>query len=98
MSSAFIPALFATAKSDTFVAPHHTEALYQAYQGDKNLISFDGDHNSLRPPFFYDSMSIFLIQVLRCETVLTENGNQFTKNEMEAKKQEIWSQKKYIRQ
>lgn len=34
-------------------------------QGDKNLIKFDGDHNSSRPQFYYDSVSIFFYNVLR---------------------------------
>ncbi|KAG5011348.1 hypothetical protein JHK87_019863 [Glycine soja] len=33
-------------------------------QGDKNVIKFDGDHNSSRPQFFYDSVSIFFYNVL----------------------------------
>lgn len=35
------------------------------YQGDKNIIKFDGDHNSSRPQFFYDSVSTFFYNVLR---------------------------------
>ena len=34
-------------------------------QGDKNIIKFDGDHNSSRPQFYYDSVSIFFFNVLR---------------------------------
>ncbi len=33
-------------------------------QGDKNMIKFDGDHNSSRPQFYYDSVSIFFFNVL----------------------------------
>eukprot|EP01120_Amphizonella_sp_Union-15-10_P015411 TRINITY_DN7930_c0_g1_i1.p1 TRINITY_DN7930_c0_g1~~TRINITY_DN7930_c0_g1_i1.p1 ORF type:complete len:167 (+),score=39.36 TRINITY_DN7930_c0_g1_i1:39-503(+) len=33
--------------------------LYERYSGDKNLILFDGDHNSPRPGFYFDSVSIF---------------------------------------
>lgn len=33
-------------------------------QGDKNIIKFDGDHNSSRPQFYYDSVSIFFYNVL----------------------------------
>ncbi len=33
-------------------------------QGDKNFIRFDGTHNSQRPPFFYDSVSIFFLNTL----------------------------------
>lgn len=33
-------------------------------QGDKNIIKFDGDHNSPRPQFYYDSITIFFYNVL----------------------------------
>jgi len=45
-----LPALFGVAKDDDFVLPKHTKNLYDAYLGQKNLVIFDGDHNSLRPP------------------------------------------------
>ncbi len=38
ISKAFIPALFVAAKGDSFIEPKHTELLYKAYAGDKNLI------------------------------------------------------------
>lgn len=34
-------------------------------QGDKNIIKFDGDHNSSRPQSYYDSVLIFFYNVLR---------------------------------
>ena len=49
VKNAFIPALFATATGDDFIKPHHSEELFKAYQGDKNIIKFDGDHNTSRP-------------------------------------------------
>lgn len=60
----FIPALFAHGEKDIFIKPHHSEQLHAAYAGDKNLILFDGDHNSERPDFFFDSAVIFLRQTL----------------------------------
>uniref|UniRef100_A0A453SGA9 Uncharacterized protein n=1 Tax=Aegilops tauschii subsp. strangulata TaxID=200361 RepID=A0A453SGA9_AEGTS len=60
----FIPALFGHASSDVFIQSHHTDRIHQAYAGDKNLIKFDGDHNSARPQFYYDSVSIFFYNVL----------------------------------
>lgn len=33
-------------------------------QGDKNVIKFDGDHNSPRPQFYFDSITIFFHNVL----------------------------------
>mmetsp|Transcript_16651 Transcript_16651/g.47479 ORF Transcript_16651/g.47479 Transcript_16651/m.47479 type:complete len:449 (+) Transcript_16651:114-1460(+) len=60
----FIPALFAHGERDAFIKPHHSEQLHAAYAGDKNLVLFDGDHNSERPDFFFDSAVIFLRQTL----------------------------------
>ena len=34
------------------------------WQGDKNIIKFEGDHNSSRPQFYYDSVTIFFHNVL----------------------------------
>ncbi|CAI5460660.1 unnamed protein product [Closterium sp. Yama58-4] len=58
--SSFIPVLFGHASGDTFILPHHSQQIHEAYAGDKNLITFAGDHNSHRPNFFYDSAAIFL--------------------------------------
>ena len=56
----FIPALFVAGEHDDFIKKHHSEELYAKYAGDKNLIIVDGDHNSPRPKFMFDSASIFL--------------------------------------
>lgn len=42
-----------------------TNNLLVTLQGDKNVIKFDGDHNSSRPQSFYDSVLIFFYNVLR---------------------------------
>ncbi|XP_020100396.1 uncharacterized protein LOC109718539 isoform X2 [Ananas comosus] len=60
----FIPALFGHASADIFIQPHHCDLIYEAYAGDKNIIKFEGDHNSPRPQFYYDSVSIFFYNVL----------------------------------
>jgi fermentation-respiration switch protein FrsA (DUF1100 family) len=56
----FIPALFVAGEHDDFIKKHHSEQLYEKYAGDKNLIIVEGDHNSPRPKFMFDSASIFL--------------------------------------
>ncbi|KAG0620245.1 hypothetical protein M758_4G201300 [Ceratodon purpureus] len=61
----FIPALFGHATEDAFIQPHHSDLIFKAYNGDKNIIKFDGDHNSPRPQFYYDSITIFFYNVLR---------------------------------
>lgn len=61
----FIPALFGHATEDSFIQPHHSDVIYKAYMGDKNIIKFEGDHNSPRPKFYYDSINIFFHNVLQ---------------------------------
>lgn len=56
----FIPALFVAGEHDDFIKKHHSEEIYEKYAGDKNLIIVEGDHNSPRPKFMFDSASIFL--------------------------------------
>ncbi|RHN72738.1 putative serine aminopeptidase, S33, alpha/Beta hydrolase [Medicago truncatula] len=61
----FIPVLFGHGNDDDFVQPHHSDLIAESYAGDKNIIKFDGDHNSIRPQIFYDSVCIFFYNVLR---------------------------------
>lgn len=56
----FIPALLVAGEHDDFIKKHHAEAIYEKYAGDKNIIIVEGDHNSPRPKFMFDSASIFL--------------------------------------
>ncbi|KAJ0245555.1 Alpha/beta-Hydrolases superfamily protein [Hirschfeldia incana] len=63
--SCFVPVLFGHAIDDDFIRPHHTERIYEAYIGDKNIIKFEGDHNSPRPQFYFDSINIFFHNVLQ---------------------------------
>lgn len=51
----YIPALFCTGEQDTFIDPHHCEALHEAYAGEKKLVRFEGDHNSTRSDEFKQS-------------------------------------------
>eukprot|EP00010_Vexillifera_abyssalis_P002937 CAMPEP_0201553108 /NCGR_PEP_ID=MMETSP0173_2-20130828/19451_1 /ASSEMBLY_ACC=CAM_ASM_000268 /TAXON_ID=218659 /ORGANISM="Vexillifera sp., Strain DIVA3 564/2" /LENGTH=242 /DNA_ID=CAMNT_0047963723 /DNA_START=415 /DNA_END=1140 /DNA_ORIENTATION=- len=60
VGKAFVPVLFAHGKSDNFILPHHSQDMMKKYAGDKNLLLVEGDHNSQRPQFFIDSVSIFL--------------------------------------
>ncbi|KAJ9184217.1 hypothetical protein P3X46_003965 [Hevea brasiliensis] len=60
----FIPALFGHASEDKFIQSHLSDLIFMSYAGDKNMIKFDGDQNSSRPQFYYDSVSIFFFIVL----------------------------------
>jgi len=44
----FAPALFMHARSDDFILPAHSRDIYDAYAGDKQYYTMDGDHNSER--------------------------------------------------
>ncbi|KAJ8769869.1 hypothetical protein K2173_008951 [Erythroxylum novogranatense] len=78
----FIPALFGHGSEDKFIQSHHSDIIFKSYVGDKNLIKFDGDHNSSRPQFFYDSVSIFFFNLLHpprssiCSTKMEKYYNQ----------------------
>ncbi|KAF3451927.1 hypothetical protein FNV43_RR08023 [Rhamnella rubrinervis] len=70
----FIPTLFGHAKDDKFIQPRHSDLIYNSYAGDKNIIYFDGDHNSSRPQFYYDSVSIFFYNVLHPPQISSVNS------------------------
>ncbi len=72
----FIPALFTAATDDDFVRPHHSKLLYDSYQGDKNIIMIEGDHNSIRSKFFKDSAAIFFYNCLQVDKI-KEMSEQF---------------------
>ncbi|XP_057429313.1 uncharacterized protein LOC130722568 isoform X2 [Lotus japonicus] len=63
--SCYIPALLGHAIDDDFIRPHHSDRILDAYMGDKSMIKFEGDHNSPRPQFYFDSINIFFHNVLQ---------------------------------
>lgn len=67
VNQSFVPVLFGHADGDTFVKKAHSERLMERYAGDKNLISFPGDHNSRRTQFFYSSITIFFHNVFKIQ-------------------------------
>ncbi|KAJ7967888.1 alpha/beta-Hydrolases superfamily protein [Quillaja saponaria] len=75
----FIPVLFGHANDDKFIQPHHSDLIFESYAGDKNILKFDGDHNSSRPQFYYDSVSIFFYNVLRPPQISNAHTNKLEK-------------------
>ncbi|KAG2688781.1 hypothetical protein I3843_09G110600 [Carya illinoinensis] len=75
----YIPALFGHASDDKFIQPHHSDLIFKSYAGDKNIIKFDGDHNSSRPQFYYDSVSIFFYNVLHPPQISTAQSSKLEK-------------------
>ncbi|KAL1832508.1 uncharacterized protein LOC108221581 [Daucus carota subsp. sativus] len=63
--SSFVPVLLGHAIDDDFIQPHHSDRIFDAYMGDKNIIKFEGDHNSPRPQFYFDSVNIFFHNILQ---------------------------------
>eukprot|EP00358_Blepharisma_japonicum_P006498 CAMPEP_0202940894 /NCGR_PEP_ID=MMETSP1395-20130829/1029_1 /ASSEMBLY_ACC=CAM_ASM_000871 /TAXON_ID=5961 /ORGANISM="Blepharisma japonicum, Strain Stock R1072" /LENGTH=194 /DNA_ID=CAMNT_0049635675 /DNA_START=436 /DNA_END=1017 /DNA_ORIENTATION=+ len=67
IDTCFQPVLFGAGIQDLFVRPHHTQDLYDKYPGEKDIILFEGDHNSIRPKFFHESVSRFFYLTLMCD-------------------------------
>ena len=68
VKQAFIPAFFIVGNKDDFIDPTHTEKMYAAYAGDKNISrDSNGDHNSPRPSYIIDSVGIFFYNTLQCQ-------------------------------
>mmetsp|Transcript_89155 Transcript_89155/g.224268 ORF Transcript_89155/g.224268 Transcript_89155/m.224268 type:complete len:616 (+) Transcript_89155:150-1997(+) len=66
VGDSFIPALFVHGRGDDFIPPHHTEKLFEAYNGDKELEMVDGDHNSPRPNALNRKAVLFFCRAFRC--------------------------------
>ena len=69
VEKSFIPVNFIAANGDTFIQPHHAQALYEKYSGEKTLKLVEGDHNSARPEYVMDSITIFFHYILQCESL-----------------------------
>eukprot|EP00931_Biecheleriopsis_adriatica_P029499 TRINITY_DN17507_c0_g2_i1.p1 TRINITY_DN17507_c0_g2~~TRINITY_DN17507_c0_g2_i1.p1 ORF type:complete len:596 (+),score=96.03 TRINITY_DN17507_c0_g2_i1:98-1885(+) len=63
----FIPALFLHGRDDDFIAPHHSQKLFEAYTGEKELEIVDGDHNTPRELSVVRKAVSFLVDALRCD-------------------------------
>eukprot|EP00928_Gymnodinium_smaydae_P022317 TRINITY_DN18792_c0_g1_i1.p1 TRINITY_DN18792_c0_g1~~TRINITY_DN18792_c0_g1_i1.p1 ORF type:complete len:504 (-),score=89.96 TRINITY_DN18792_c0_g1_i1:138-1649(-) len=59
------PAFFGVAADDTFVLPHHTRDLFNAWAGERVLRVFSGGHNGVRPAWFLEAAASFLVERLR---------------------------------
>jgi hypothetical protein len=82
VDKAFIPALFGHAKDDDFILPSHSEALHEKYAGDKNYITFEGDHNTVRPQFFLDSVVIFFLNSLQVQLLVPQGKRDYGKPDL----------------
>ena len=73
VESCFIPAIFICGQQDRFIHPSHSRDIHANYAGFKNLIEIEGDHNTNRPKYALDAVSIFFYQRLcMCVGLTTE--------------------------
>mmetsp|Transcript_24515 Transcript_24515/g.39288 ORF Transcript_24515/g.39288 Transcript_24515/m.39288 type:complete len:539 (-) Transcript_24515:141-1757(-) len=54
------PALFGCASDDSFIQPHHTQDIHNAWGGERILRVYDGGHNGVRPAWFLEEASDFM--------------------------------------
>jgi len=72
-SQAMCPALFGVAADDTFVLPHHTQDLHDAWAGERTLRVFTGGHNGVRPTWFLEEAAEFLVERMRTRSVFKDD-------------------------
>jgi len=72
-SRAVCPALFGVAADDTFVMPHHTQDLHDAWAGERTLRVFNGGHNGVRPTWFLEEAAEFLVERMRTRSVFGDD-------------------------
>eukprot|EP00419_Tripos_fusus_P067391 CAMPEP_0172921124 /NCGR_PEP_ID=MMETSP1075-20121228/205305_1 /TAXON_ID=2916 /ORGANISM="Ceratium fusus, Strain PA161109" /LENGTH=503 /DNA_ID=CAMNT_0013781243 /DNA_START=47 /DNA_END=1556 /DNA_ORIENTATION=+ len=72
-SEAVCPALFGVAADDTFVLPHHTQDLHDAWAGERTLRVFNGGHNGVRPTWFLEEAAEFLVERMRTRSVFKDD-------------------------
>jgi len=75
VGDSFIPALFVHGRGDDFIPPHHTEKLFAAYNGDKELEMVEGDHNSPRPNHLNRKAVLFFCRAFRCSPTPQANDD-----------------------
>lgn len=72
--NAVCPAFFGVASDDTFVLPHHTQDLHNAWAGERVLRVFDGGHNGVRPTWFLEEAADFLVDRMKTRGVVKETA------------------------
>jgi hypothetical protein len=60
-----VPALFMHGRGDSFITPRHSEELFSKYGGHKEIMFFDGDHNSERSEKVLERSVDFLCRSFR---------------------------------
>eukprot|EP00668_Euglena_longa_P036378 GGOE01046758.1.p4 GENE.GGOE01046758.1~~GGOE01046758.1.p4 ORF type:complete len:131 (+),score=32.44 GGOE01046758.1:643-1035(+) len=55
------PLLLGHATGDDFIRPRHSERILANHPGQKQLITFEGDHSSVRPALFREAVRDFFL-------------------------------------
>ncbi|CAM8996521.1 unnamed protein product [Rhodiola kirilowii] len=63
--SCYVPVLLGHAIGDNLVRPHHSDRIFDAYAGEKNIIKFEGGHNTPRPLCYFNAASKFFQKVMQ---------------------------------
>ena len=64
-----IPVLFCHGIDDDFVKKEHSKDLYEKYSGPKEIIMFEGGHNSKRPIHVLQIISLFFYDKLKVDNL-----------------------------
>ena len=70
-SFSHIPILFIHAMNDNFISVDNSKNLYNEYKGKKEIILFDGNHNSPRPIHIFQIASLFIYENLDIKNIKT---------------------------
>ena len=79
-----IPVLFCHGIDDDFVKKEHSKDLYEKYSGPKEIIMFEGGHNSKRPIHVLQIISLFFYDKLKVDNLHALNeeyNNNLIKND-----------------
>ena len=65
-----VPILFCHGLDDTFINFHHCKDLFKVYNGKKEIVLFEGEHNERRPLHILQVISLFFYTHLKVENIV----------------------------
>ena len=65
-----IPILFCHGLDDSFINFHHCKDLFNVYNGQKEIVLFEGEHNERRPMRILQVISLFFYTYLKVENIV----------------------------
>lgn len=86
----FVPVLFGHGREDTFIGEWHSERLFERHGAEvKRVVTFEGDHNSPRPSYWYDVGMDFLISALFVEGQRSDGIEESARAEAVEQREEV---------